>query len=257
VTNVRGDKVRTERKTVVGDSEFQQMLQAAESIEDKYMQLRAKAVLCILRLCGKRRGEVARIEFDDVKVENNFLHIGFVLEKKRKRFKRCLNCQAKNTVKALFCAKCGESLENAQIQKSSKHDTAVKSIPIEDPLARLIVEYADYLKSREPNVKFLFPSGRNVFGHYVILPNKHLNGRHIFNIVRSCSEIIWPHLFRESCGAEIVKSDPSLIGIFRVMQRLDLEDYRTGFNYLKRYAGDVIQREQQKAIENGKRTGLD
>jgi hypothetical protein len=107
----------------------------------------------------------------------------------------------------------------------------------------------DYLKTREPSVKFLFPSARNVFGHYVILPNKHLNGRHIFNIVRGLTTNCWPHLFRETAGSEIVKNDPTLIGIFKVMQRLDLEDYRTGFNYLKRYAGDVIQREQKKVME--------
>jgi integrase len=249
MTNVRGDKQRTERKTVVSDSEFQEMLKAAETIQDKYMKLRAKAVLCVLRLVGKRRGEVASISLDDVKVENNFLHITFVLEKKRKRFKICPACQTKNMAKASFCSKCGFNLENVTKQRKGRPTTSTKSIPLSDSLTGPIIEYMDYLKSREPDVKFLFPSGRNVFGHYVILPNKHLAGRHIFNIVRETSQSVWCHLFRETVGSEIVKNDPTLIGIFKVMQRLDLEDYRTGFNYLKRYAGDVIQREQKKVME--------
>jgi integrase len=249
VTNVRGDKQRTERKTVVTDLEFQEMLKTAETMQDKYMRLRAKAVLCILRLTGKRRGEVAALEFNDVKVENNFLHISFVLEKKRKRFKICPACETRNMSKALFCAKCGFNLENVAKQRKGRPTTSTKSIPLSDPLTGPIIEYMDYLKTREPSVKFLFPSARNVFGHYVILPNKHLNGRHIFNIVRGLTTNCWPHLFRETAGSEIVKNDPTLIGIFKVMQRLDLEDYRTGFNYLKRYAGDVIQREQKKVME--------
>jgi len=250
MTRVRNSKEREERKTIVNEAEFQKMLKTTLDIKDRYLCLRAVAVLCVLRLTGKRRGEVARVEFNDVKVENNFLHITFTLEKKRKRFKRCLGCQTRNMAKAQFCVKCGLSLENVQIQKSSKHDTATKSIPLTDPLTQPIVEYIGYLKSNVPDVKFLFPSGRTLFGdNYVILPNKHLDGKSIFNIVRGLSETVWPHLFRETVGAEVVKSDPTLIGIFRVMRRLDLEDYRTGFEYLKRHAGDVIEREQ-KAIEN-------
>ena len=249
MTNVRGDKQRIERKTVIGDFEFQEMLNEAEKIQDKYVRLRNKAILCVLMLTGKRRGEVAAIEFNDVKVENNFLHITFILEKKRKRFKICPACETRNMSKALFCAKCGFNLENVAKQRKGRPTTSTKSIPLSDPLTEPIIEYMDYLKSREPNVKFLFPSGRDVFGHYVILPNKHLTGRHIFNVVRGLSENVWPHLFRETAGAEIVKNDPTLIGIFKVMQRLDLEDYRTGFNYLKRYAGDIIEREQKKVME--------
>ncbi len=33
------------------------------------------------------------------------------------------------------------------------------------------------------------------------------------------------------------------------MRRLDLEDFRTGFNYLKRFAGDIIKREEEKLRE--------
>ena len=87
------------------------------------------------------------------------------------------------------------------------------------------------------------PSGRSVFGHYFIIPDRHLSDREVFNIVRETSETIWPHLFRETVASDIVKQDYSIIAAFKVQKRLDLEDMRTGFNYLQRFAKDVIKRE--------------
>jgi len=34
-----------------------------------------------------------------------------------------------------------------------------------------------------------------------------------------------------------------------VQRRLDLEDFRTGFNYLRRYATDIIAKEEVKIQE--------
>jgi hypothetical protein len=89
------------------------------------------------------------------------------------------------------------------------------------------------------------PSGKSVFGNYVIIPNQHLSDREVFNIVRATSETIWPHLFRETVASDIVKQDNSIIAAFKVQKRLDLENMRTGFNYLQRFAKDVIKREQK------------
>jgi hypothetical protein len=82
-----------------------------------------------------------------------------------------------------------------------------------------------------------------VFGNYFIIPNEHLSDREVFNLVRNVSETIWPHLFRETVASDIVKQDNSIIAAFKVQKRLDLEDIRTGFNYLQRFAKDVIKRE--------------
>ncbi len=49
--------------------------------------------------------------------------------------------------------------------------------------------------------------------------------------------------------AYVIQEDNSIIGAFKVMRRLDLEDFRTGFNYLKRFAGDIIKREEEKLRE--------
>jgi len=70
-----------------------------------------------------------------------------------------------------------------------------------------------------------------------------MTGRQVFNILRQLSLGVWPHLFRETVGSDVIKQDSSIIGAFKVMRRLDLEDYHTGFNYLRRYAGDIIRRE--------------
>ncbi|MCW4044762.1 MAG: hypothetical protein NWE94_04515, partial [Candidatus Bathyarchaeota archaeon] len=86
-------------------------------------------------------------------------------------------------------------------------------------------------------------SGRSVFGNYVLIPDKHLTGREVFNIVRECSDTFWCHLFRETVASDIIKQDSTIIAAFKVQRRLDLESYTTGFNYLRRFASDVIERE--------------
>jgi len=45
----------------------------------------------------------------------------------------------------------------------------------------------------------------------------------------------------------VIRGDPSIFGAFKVQRRLDLESYQTGFNYLKRFAADVITREAEAA----------
>ena len=97
------------------------------------------------------------------------------------------------------------------------------------------------------NFEYWLPRGKAVFGHYTLYANKHLTGRQVFNIVRATNESIWPHLFRETVGSDVIKSDPTIIGAFKVQRRLDLEDFKTGFNYLRRYAADIITREQKQS----------
>ena len=46
-------------------------------------------------------------------------------------------------------------------------------------------------------------------------------------------------------GAKIVRSDPTIMAPFKVMQRLDLESYTTAFRYMRRYAVDIIEKEKE------------
>jgi len=217
MTHVRGSKLRTQRQTVITDKEFEEAMNRAEQIKDKFFRLRALALLCLLRLTGKRRTEVAMLRLDSFKVKSGFLDITFVLLKKRK----------------------GHVLQRQ----------ATKQIPLTDPLTKPILEYLGYLNGLEPKPQFFLPRVKSVFGHNAILSDAHISGRQVFRIVRSLSETIWPHLFRETVGADVIREDSSIIGAFKVMRRLDLEDFRTGFAYLKRFAGDIIIREEEKLRE--------
>ena len=211
MTRVRGSKGRVERKTVIGDREFRQILEGAAEIEKPFFRLRLKALLCVLRLSGKRRGEVAVLERDDFKVKGDLLYITFTVLKKRK--KKVLPTRSS------------------------------KAIPLSDPLTKPVLEWLRYLEKLDPKPKHFLPRVRSVFGLNYIEANQHISGRHVFTLVRSCSDLIWPHLFRETVASDVIQKDPSIIGAFKVQERLDLKDIETGFAYLRRFAVDIIDRE--------------
>lgn len=201
---------RKNRKDVIGDPEFRNMLVRAAELP-YFFSLRLTALLCLLRLTGKRRGEIAKLETRDFDAQPSLVQVTFTLEKKRRG--------------------------------SVMSHRVMKGLPLSDPLTRPVLEYLNHLKSLSPQPKFFFPSGHAVFGvGYTLDPNKHLSGRMLLNLVRQVSDDAWPHLFRETVGAEIVKSDPTIIGVFKVKQRLDHEDLKTSMGYLQRYAIDVIDR---------------
>jgi len=222
LTFIRGSESRVNRKTVITNHEFQQLLNRANQIQDEFLRKRALALLCVLRLTGKRREEVARLELEDVKVEDAYLNLRFTLEKKRK----------------------GTILTRQ----------ATKKVPLTDPLTKLILDYLEHLNNLKPKPKYFFPRVKSVFGYPVIQADAHISGRQIFNIIRSLSDKVWCHLFRETVASDIIKQDNSIIAAFKVMRRLDLEDYRTGFRYLKRFAEDIIVREQTKESDIIKRS---
>jgi integrase len=218
MTFVRGSPLRVERQKVISDEEFAEALYNAERIPNEFLRLRAKAVLCLLRLTGKRRGEIAVLPLENFKVEKGFLNITFILEKKRK---------------------------GHVLQKLS-----TKSVSLTHPLVRPILQYLEYLNNMKPKPKYFLPQAKSVFGYIVIIPEQHISGRQVFNIVRECSETFWPHLFRETVASDIIREDDSIIAAFKVQRRLDLEDFRTGFRYLKRFATDIIAEEEGKLKEN-------
>lgn len=245
MTDVRGSKLRTGRKTIIGDKEFQQILMRAQEIKEKFFRLRALALLCILRLTGKRRTEVARLEINDFKIEKSFINVTFTLLKKRVG-KRCPGCAKTSGSKTEFCRYCGEPIAHIEVKPHTLRNQSTKTIPLTDPLTEPILEWLHYLNTLKTTPKFFLPRMRSIFGHNIIQSEAHIGGRQVFNIVRQVSDEVWPHLFRESAAADVVKKDPSIFAAFKVMRRLDLEDFRTGFNYLKRFAADVIEREQDK-----------
>jgi hypothetical protein len=244
LTRVRNNDFRENRETVIGDEEFSLALDKARAIKDEYFRLRALAVLSILRLCGKRRGEISWIPLKNFKVEDNLLTVMFSLEKKKRKHKKCPECSTKNSKNSLFCSKCGVSLSNVPFSFTLKQSKSLKAFPMSDPLTQNILRFLDYLHKLSPMPKFWLPSGKNVFGYYIISANKHLSGRAVFSIVRSSSGTFWPHLFRETVASDIVKQDNSIIAAFKVKRRLDLEDIKTGFGYIERFSKDIIKRQE-------------
>lgn len=209
MTHVRGNLLRTERIGVIKDAEMTEAIENARQIKDPYFQLRAVAVLSLLRLSGKRRGEIAVIPLENF-VEQDYLEVTFILEKKR--------------------------------TKTNLNKTSTKRFSLDDPLTQNVIEYLDYLKTLMPTPKFWLPTGKTVFGTYIINPDKPLSGRQVFNIVRDNSQKIWPHLNRETVGADVVKQDDSINAIFKVQQALDLENFETAFRYVKRHSKQVLKR---------------
>lgn len=201
--------VKVDRKSVISLEEIEKMFSQANELKSEYQTLRAKALASIFYKTGKRREEVATLEMSDVVVRSKHLSLTFTVVKKRKK-----NVSSRRREKA---------------------------ISLQDAFADPIIKYYNNMQENHPKSRYLFPSIKSVFGHTVAFDyNNHLSGRQILRIIKQLDPQSWCHLFRETMGATIVREDPSIIAPFKVMQRLDLESYQTAFNYMRRYAVDVI-----------------
>jgi len=206
---------RNARRDVVQPSEFNDMMSRATAQSREFNRLRTQALICLLRFTGKRRGEVTRLELSDFKRGDDILNVTFELLKKRKG--------------------------------SVMSRRVVKGLPLSDPLTAPIIEYLDHLETLKPKPRFFLPRTHVTFGvGWTYEPEEHISGRQVLNLFRQVSDMAWPHLMRETVGAEIVKADPTIIGVFKVKQRLDHEDIKTSMRYLERYAVDVIRRETEE-----------
>ena len=206
--------VQVQRKDVLSPEEVDASLDRADEL-DPYSRLRAKALLSIFYKTGKRRREVATLELDDLERKDDQLSITFTVVKKRK----------------------GHTVTKRR----------TKLISLDDPFAQHIIDYLEYMTEKHPNCRYLFPSTRSVFGAALhFYENKHISGRQVLRIMKSLNPECWCHLFRETVGAKIVRSDPTIMAPFRVMRRLDLESHVTAFRYMQRYASDVIESEEKR-----------
>ena len=211
MTNVSSDR---KTRDILDDSEFSHMLAQAKKNECEFLGYRNPAILCVLRITGKRREEIAALENRDVWVNRGLLQMNFMLLKKHRE----------------------------------KPPQTVKRVSIEDPLTHDILEYLYYVKELEKNPVYFWPSVRNVFGNYVVEFDKGITGRTVYDVVRGSADsagvVAWPHLFRETAGAEEVIKDPSLYGVYKVADRINVTE-RTAWNYMRRHAMNVIKRDYQ------------
>ena len=64
----------------------------------------------------------------------------------------------------------------------------------------------------------------------------------MWRVVVSASEEAWPHLFRETVGARVVKRHgQTIVSLFAVKRRLDLERLDTAMRYIDRYVGEKME----------------
>jgi integrase len=251
---------RKARKTL-SDVEIQNMLDKADKIEHLYFKLRAKAVVAIARLWGKRRSEIASVLMDDVVVEeDNILTITFTLSKKRKKglwqYREYLKRQIEKGefTSEQFNKKSQGELETEwrEWQKTKeginiKTTKASKSTDANGFFAQIILEYRNFVHEKYPKAKFLFPYGTSIWGTYHFDFNDHINGRTILNIVKALDSNAWAHLFRERRGAAIArKNGRSLDTVYKVKDALDLENEETAYSYVKRYARDVVKEDEEE-----------
>lgn len=213
----RVDKNRKTRD-IISDEEFFTLLDYSSSHEFYYLALRNSAILCTIRLTGKRREEIAGLKNRDVYITNDKKHLcmNFALLKKHK----------------------------------DKPPEIVKRIPVTDPLVVPIINYMQYIHTRYPNSEEFWFTVRTFFGKaYGVDPDSGISGRQIYNIVRDAGDateiIVWPHLFRETVGAEEIKNDPTQYGVAKVMQRIDVTE-RTAWNYMQRYILSIIDRQNSE-----------
>lgn len=217
--NEKMTNVKVQRKTVLSSKEIDKMLKNAEKIPDLYQQLRAKAIVCILKIFGKRRLETAQIGIDDLETTEEDLIITFYVTKKRT--KQALATQRR------------------------------KSVSLKSKYAKPIVRYLEYLKNVFPNTKYLFPSTRYGFDRLVSVDlDRHISGSQIYRIIKDLNPNAWVHLFRETKGAEIVireekeKGSADLMTIYKVKRTLDLKDTKSAFKYVDRYGIQKVETEE-------------
>lgn len=222
-------RVNEDRKVrpILSDSEFNLLLAQARVFPFNFLALRNSAILCMIRITGKRREEIAALTRRDVFLQKDRLGINFKLLKKSHRKK----------------------LPDGTIKPARPPVPKVRYIPFKDPLISSILEYKKYIDENYSESKEFWLHVRPVFGQYIVYPNKGIQGRQIYNVVRKTGDaakvIVWPHLFRETAGAEEIIQDPTPIGMRRVMDRIDVTE-RTAWNYVDRYVTSVINREKQE-----------
>jgi integrase len=206
LTNVKGEERK--KRQVIGRQEFQMTLNHAQEIPDIFRRLRARALLIFIRRTGRRRGEPGMILLNNVSEENGYIYIRITLEKKR---------------------------------KGKSHITEVTKKLRLDQSTQPIKEYLEYLQSLNPKPKYLFPPELHAFGQfYGVEPNKGLSGRQIYNIIVELNPAVWPHLFRETRGADIAAQDSTIIGATKVQRELNLEKMETGLAYIRRWAAQEV-----------------
>ena len=235
------------------------MILNADSLENKnvdplielYFRLRVKAVVALAKKFGKRRSEIVSLKMNDLRIDSEYLFVTFNLRKKHKcGFFQYLQFLQEEDPDSLDKPHNVLKLEWRDWTLTErgydlKKDTRTKKVSVRDKYAKMIWKYRMFLRENFPDVNFLFPSGRMVFGeYYKIIGDKHLTGSHLLEIVKQLDPKCWLHLFRETKGSEIAKRlGHTLTAVYTVRDVLDLVKESTAFRYIRRYGIQEMESE--------------
>jgi integrase len=250
MTNPRAD---IKKRDPLTDEEIDWMLTEADKIEKEYFKLRAKAVVALAKVFGKRRSEIVSLEMEDLKIKNNLLSVTFKLRKKRKKGKfQYLKFLEKKIIEGEMTKEELDSKTQQEIEEEWKEwQLTNEGVRIKEPEATwyveadskfgsIIITYLIFMRTKVPNSKYLFPAGREIIdgtAKYIIDMNNHIGGRTLLNIVKSLNPKSWMHLFRELKGQEIVEQyGDTITAVYQVKKALNLEREDTAYRYVERYA---------------------
>jgi hypothetical protein len=241
--NIDYDKT-TERQNRVmpTEQEIEAVLLKADKLDGLYFQLRAKALVSLVKIFGKRRGEITRLCLTDLTIEStSFLYITFTLEKKYKRgFAQYVKYLERYDDQQLTQPyyKLQEGFEKWQQTKEgsrTKNPRVTKGVLTSDKFAQHVITYWEYMKQHYPKAKFLFPSGKTLFGKsYIVNNDKALSGQQLLNIAEELDPSIWLHLYRKLKGSQVAKKyGRTLDSAYQVKEVLNLEKVETALVYVE------------------------
>lgn len=231
-------------RAVLSVEEVDSMLDKASQLPSVYFQLRAKALIALLKKFGKRRIEVSRLQPSDLRIVGSDLEITFNLAKKHKKglfqYLRYLQKtdpeQLKKPLPEIQTA--WRQWQETEQGHRTKTSTSLQSIALDDKYAHYILDYLQYLREKYPDAKFLFPSGLSVFGTsypYLVFPDRSLSGRQLLRIIKQLNPDAWTHLFRYTKGCEVAREHGRTIdSVHYVRDTLDLENEATAWIYVRR-----------------------
>jgi integrase len=237
----------------LSNQEIDSMISKARNFSDPYFSLRSVALVSFLKKFGKRRSEICSLKIIDIEIDMDDLIVTFTIRKKHKKgffqfLKWIKETDPNYEDRPLVVLKEEHKFWSETHKEGStvKVEKRQKKIKLKDRYIKNILKYLDYLKDNFPEAKYVFPSGYNLFGEkYHIIPDKHLSGRQILNLIKELNPKAWVHLFRDFVGGEIArKRGDSIIAVAEVKRTLDLENDSTAMVYINRHAVQVLEAEE-------------
>ena len=225
MTNV---KPELKDRDVLSEDEVRAMIEAAGRLPREFERLRARALVAVFRLTGKRVSEVAAMRMDDVWVDEDYLYMRFRVLKRWRRVRIMRGDQV------------------LRVERRREDLKTIKRIRLDDPqygwLAAYVLDWWWWLKKHARECEYLFPSMfyNPQTRRFFIKRGRHMTRVRIHQLLKELNPRAWPHLFRDTIAADIVRAGRDLINIYRVMDTLDHKTHHTAFNYMRRYAAQTI-----------------